>query len=62
MPFYKIGVSNDGTWYAVKDVDGDVNWIYKNLVTNRFHCAVVKSDWVNVRTGPGTNYRKSSIG
>jgi SH3-like domain-containing protein len=62
MPFYKVGVSTDGTWYAVKDVDGDVNWIYKNLLTTRFHCAVVKSDWVNVRTGPGTNYRKSSMG
>ena len=62
MPFYKVGVSTDGTWYAIKDVDGEVNWVYKNLVTTRYHCAVVKSEWVNVRTGPGTNYRKSSMG
>ena len=61
MPFSKIGISTDGAWYAIKDVDGDVNWIYKNLVTTQYHCAAVKSDWVNVRTGPGTNYRKSAM-
>lgn len=59
MPFLKVGVSLLGNWYAVRDVDGDVNWIHKGLVTNRYHCAVVKTEEVNVRTGPGTKYSKS---
>lgn len=61
MPLVKVGVSVSGKWYAVKDVDGDVTWIHRNLLTSRYHCAVVKSETVNVRTGPGTRYRKSSI-
>ncbi len=59
MPFLKVGVSLSGNWYAVRDVDGDVNWIHKGLMTNRYHCAVVKTEEVNVRTGPGTKYSKS---
>lgn len=61
MPLVKVGVSVSGKWYAVKDVDGDVTWIYRDLVTSRYHCAVVKTETVNVRTGPGTHYRKSPI-
>lgn len=61
MPLIKVGTSISGRWYAVKDVDGDVTWIYKNLLTSGYHCAVVKSETVNVRTGPGTRYPKSRI-
>lgn len=56
MPFAKTGLSNDKEWYAVKDVDGDIFWIHKNLVTESYKCAVVKSNKVNVRRGPGTGY------
>ncbi len=62
MPFMKVGVSLSGDWYAVQDVDGDVSWIYKKLVTSKYKCAVVKSEEVNIRTGPGTNYEKCSSG
>jgi len=61
MPLKKVGVSPSGYWYAVRDVDGDVNWIHKSLVTNQYQCAVVKSEIVNVRTGPGTTYDKKYI-
>jgi SH3-like domain-containing protein len=61
MPFQKVGVSLSGDWYAVSDIDGDVNWIHKSLVTDRYRCAVVKTEEVNVRTGPGTNYSRSSM-
>jgi SH3-like domain-containing protein len=61
MPFLKVGTSLSGKWYAVGDVDGDVKWIHKRLVTSRYRCAVVKTQEVNVRTGPGTNYSKSFI-
>jgi len=59
MPFEKVGVSASGAWYAVKDVDGDVNWIHKDLVTDAFHCTVVRESEVNVRKGPGTRYQKA---
>ncbi|HAK88985.1 MAG TPA: hypothetical protein DHV16_08470 [Nitrospiraceae bacterium] len=59
MPFSKVGVSLSGDWYAVKDVDGDVNWIHKDLLTGKYKCAVVKTEEVNTRTGPGTKYSKS---
>lgn len=61
MPVAKVGVSLSGEWYAVSDVDGDVNWIYKRLLTDKYKCAVVDMDEVNVRTGPGTNYSKSPL-
>jgi SH3-like domain-containing protein len=62
MPFKKVGVSLSGDWYAVQDLDGDVSWIHKRLVTEKYRCAVVKSEEVNIRTGPGTKYKKTSSG
>lgn len=61
MPFRKVGSSLSGDWYAVKDVDGDVSWIYRKLVTGKYRCAVVKAEEVNVRKGPGTHYQKSPL-
>ena len=61
MPVVKVGVSLSGEWYAVSDLDGDVSWIYKSMVTGKYKCAVVDMDEVNVRTGPGMNYSKSPI-
>lgn len=54
-PLQKIGVSVSGDWYAVRDVDGDMVWIKKGLVTSGYGCAVLKSDNINVRTGPGAS-------
>jgi len=61
MPLVKVGASLSGDWYAVRDVDGDVSWIHKKLVTKKYKCAVVKKEEVNVRTGPGTKYSKSFL-
>jgi len=58
MPFEKVGVSLSGNWCAVKDVDNTVLWIYRNLLTNKYRCAVVNTEGVNVRTGPGAHYEK----
>ncbi len=60
MPFRKVGASLGGDWYAVQDVDGDVNWIHSGLVTTRNRCAVVKRTVVNVRKGPGTSYARTN--
>jgi SH3-like domain-containing protein len=58
MPFKKI--KQQGSWIKVEDVDGDRHWIYKKLVTSRIRCAVVKAKKANIRSGPGTQYSKSS--
>ncbi len=62
MPFSKVGASNAGDWYAVRDVDGDVNWVHKSLVRSRKRCAVVTQEEVNVRTGPGTRFARAKWG
>jgi SH3-like domain-containing protein len=59
MPLKKIG--QQGSWYQVRDVDGDTHWVYSRLVTRGMHCAAVKVDKANVRTGPGTTYAKSPL-
>lgn len=56
MPFKQL--TKKGNWYKIQDVDGDIHWIYENLVTDKFDCAVVKVDEVNVRSGPGLKFRK----
>ena len=62
MPFRKVGASTEGDWYAVQDVDGDVNWIHSGLVATRNRCAVVKRAAVHVRKGPGTRYGRTKWG
>ncbi len=59
MPLKKIG--SKGKWYKVRDVDGDVHWIYKKLVTSKYRCAVVKAREANIRKGPGTKYKKTDL-
>jgi len=59
MPFNKL--SKKANWYKIKDVDGDVHWVYTKLVTSKFKCAVVKVDKANVRSGPGEKYSKTSM-
>lgn len=57
MPFKKL--LKKGSWYKVKDVDGDTHWIYEKLVTEKYRCAVVNNEKANVRTGPGTQFKKT---
>lgn len=59
MPFKRL--SKKGNWYKVQDVDGDKHWIYNKLITDKFDCAVTKTDTANIRSGPGTQYKKKSI-
>jgi SH3-like domain-containing protein len=58
MPFARLEKS--GEWHKVKDLDGDVHWIYGKLVTDKYLCGVVKKDNTNIRTGPGTRYKTKS--
>jgi SH3-like domain-containing protein len=57
MPFKKVGTSLSGDWYAVEDIDNEVFWVHKSLVTGKMRCAAATTD-VSIRTGPGTHYKK----
>ena len=54
MPFREL--KEQGSWYRVKDVDGDIYWVHKKLTTKKYQCAVIKHDKTNVRTGPGKKF------
>ncbi|MFQ5674194.1 MAG: SH3 domain-containing protein [Nitrospinales bacterium] len=56
MPFEKM--EQKGDWIQVKDVDGDIYWVFRKLVTQSYLCAVVKQNKTNLRAGPGTNHPK----
>jgi SH3-like domain-containing protein len=58
MPLKKL--REKGGWYRVRDVDGDIHWIYGKLVTEEFSCGVVKVPEANIRSGPGTNHGKTA--
>ena len=54
MPFRQLEKKRD--WVKVKDLDGDLHWIHAPLVTENKPCAVVKTEYANLRQGPGTHY------
>ena len=43
-------------WYKVEDFEGDVGWVFESLV-NRDPHLIVKKKRVNMRSGPGDDYR-----
>jgi len=55
MPLKKL--SKQAGWYRVEDLDGKVHWVKENLVTGGYSCAAVKSDYANLRTGPGLEFK-----
>jgi SH3-like domain-containing protein len=54
MPFRQVG--RKGSWLKVKDLDGDIYWIYKKITTKAYLCAVIKNNKTNLRKGPGTKF------
>lgn len=58
MPLEKL--NRKGSWYKIRDVDGDTHWIYGKLVTDKFKCAVVNVPEANIRSGPGTSHEKTA--
>ena len=59
MPFTKI--EKRGDWYKVKDFTGDVYWVFGQLVTEGYKCAVVKGEKANIRVGAGTHFKKNDM-
>lgn len=55
-------ISAAGGWLYIKDVDNSKHWVREDLVTSQFKCAVIKSSFANLRTGPGSSYSKAGVG
>lgn len=51
-----VEVDGKNGWYKVKDMEGEIHWIYRNLVSKRLKCVSVKVKRANLRTGPGTKF------
>ena len=56
MPFRQLG--RKGEWLRVQDLDGDIYWVNRRLITKSYKCAVIKKNKINLRKGPGTHYKK----
>lgn len=56
MPFKEL--RKKGHWYRVQDVDKDIYWVHKKLITKKYKCAVIKNNQTNLRKGPGTKYEQ----
>ena len=50
-----------GNWIKVSDFEGDIGWVYKNLVSRKPHLVVKinkkSKARINIRSGPGTKYK-----
>lgn len=50
-------VERRGDWLRVRDFESDEGWVYRPLTGRKAHF-VVKGTTANIRSGPGTRYRK----
>ncbi len=54
-------LKKQGTWIKVEDFEKDTGWLHQDLVSNTGHMIVKvnkdKNKKVNIRSGPGTNYK-----
>lgn len=46
-----------GSWLKVKDFEGDLGWVHQPLTHKQAH-HIVKVPTANMRSGPGTQYKK----
>lgn len=46
-----------GNWVQVRDFEGPLGWVYKPLTSKQAHY-IVKVKTANMRSGPGTKYKK----
>lgn len=54
-------LSRKGQWVKVQDFENDTGWVHRDLLKKRGHMVIKalrnKNKTVNIRSGPGTNYR-----
>lgn len=49
-------LSRKGKWFKVKDFENDRGWVYGPLTSRTPHL-IVKKNKINIRNGPGKQYR-----
>lgn len=49
-----VRVSSQGDWIKVRDVDGDIHWVFHRLVSRKVRCVTVKNSRARIRTKPST--------
>lgn len=55
--YYPVDViKKSGSWYQISDFEGDRGWMHESLLRD-IPAVVVKESLVNVRQGPGTNFK-----
>jgi len=59
VPFgYPVEVTQTkDTWVEIKDYENDTGWVYQPLINRKVQTVLVLEDRVNVRQGPGLNYK-----
>ncbi len=59
IPFgYPVEViETKGSWVEIKDYEDDTGWVYQPLINRNVQTVLVISDLVNIRQGPGLNYK-----
>ena len=59
--FPLVVLKQSGQWYRVRDFEGTIGWIHKDVVKRTPHMIVKvhkkSKKRINVRSGPGTKYR-----
>ena len=56
-PLLILDTDKSGTWYYIKDYEGSIGWISKNLMS-KIDAVITKprDERCNIRSGPGTNH------
>jgi len=56
-PLKRIGEPYNG-WVRVLDLEGDKYWVRQIFYTEKYHCAMVKTDRTLIRIGPGPRFNE----
>ena len=53
-----IQIDKKGNWVKVKDVDGDIHWVFGSLVDGKLDCITIKNKVANIRKKPSAKAEK----
>lgn len=56
-----LKLKKKGSWYHVRDQDGEKHWVYGSNVTSRITCVAVKVASANLRVGPSSGNKLADI-
>lgn len=56
-----LDVGQKGGWYKVRDLDGEIHWVYKSLVSRNVQCLAVRATLASLRKGPGTQHAYAEL-